>query len=511
MDEHDDDDDTRPVASQASSMIMPILGGSAVDTRSRKWELEHRNRPLTDSDLDAILPSKGYTVLSVPANYKPVRSQVQQRTSLAAPAAEETSGFAIQETIDPKSYGLSLESSVEGDGNMPHIKPEDYEYFGKLVEEEEGSKEGDDEEAKEKAIMLLLLKIKNGTPPQRKVALRQIADKAIFFGAEALFNQILPLLMSPMLEDQERHLLVKVIDRVLYKLKDQVRPFVHKILVVIEPLLIDEDYYARMEGREIISTLSKAAGLATMISVMREDIDNPDEYARNTTSRAFAVVASALGIPSLLPFLKAVCTSKKSWEAKHTGIKIVQQIAILMGSSTLAHLKMLVEIVQGGLTDEHQKVRIMTAQALASLAEAAYPYGIEAFDSVLRSLWFGVKQHRQKALCSFLAGLRFHYPAMEDEHAGYYTREIMVVVVREFSSPDEEMKKVVLKVVQQCVTTDGVDAAYVREAILPHFFKTFGRGAWPWTAETVKLSLRPQWSLQTKWVPPTFFRISWMT
>ena len=46
--------------------------------------------------------------------------------------------------------------------------------------------------------------------------------------------------MSPTLEDQERHLLVKVIDRVLYKLDDLVRPYVHKILVVIEPLLIDE-------------------------------------------------------------------------------------------------------------------------------------------------------------------------------------------------------------------------------------------------------------------------------
>lgn len=43
----------------------------------------------------------------------------------------------------------------------------------------------------------------------------------------------------------------------------------HKILVVIEPLLIDEDYYARCEGREIISNLAKAAGLATMIATMR--------------------------------------------------------------------------------------------------------------------------------------------------------------------------------------------------------------------------------------------------
>ena len=117
--------------------------------------------------------------------------------------------------------------------------------------------------------MRLLLKIKNGTPPMRKSALRQITDKARDFGPGPLFDKILPLLMERTLEDQERHLLVKVIDRILYKLDDLVRPYVHKILVVIEPLLIDEDYYARVEGREIISNLSKAAGLAHMISTMR--------------------------------------------------------------------------------------------------------------------------------------------------------------------------------------------------------------------------------------------------
>ena len=58
------------------------------------------------------------------------------------------------------------------------------------------------EELKERKIMKLLLKIKNGTPPMRKAALRQITDKAREFGAGPLFNQILPLLMSPTLEDQ---------------------------------------------------------------------------------------------------------------------------------------------------------------------------------------------------------------------------------------------------------------------------------------------------------------------
>lgn len=117
---------------------------------------------------------------------------------------------------------------------------------------------------------------------------------------------------------------------------------------------------------------------------------------RNTTARAFAVVASALGIPSLLPFLKAVCKSKKSWQARHTGIKIVQQISILMGCAILPHLKSLVEIIEHGLVDEQQKVRTITALAIAALAEAATPYGIESFDSVLKPLWKGIRTHRGK-------------------------------------------------------------------------------------------------------------------
>jgi len=355
---------------------------------------------------------------------------------------------------------------------LPFKKPEDYQYFHQLLTEKEDD-EMSAEEAKERKIMKLLLKVKNGTPPMRKQALRQLTDKARDFGAGPLFNQILPLLMSPTLEDQERHLLVKVIDRVLYKLDDLVRPYVHKILVVIEPLLIDEDYYARVEGREIISNLSKAAGLATMIATMRPDIDNLDEYVRNTTARAFSVVASALGIPALLPFLKAVCQSKKSWQARHTGIKIVQQIAILMGCAVLPHLKSLVDIMAHGLTDEQQKVRTITALALAALAEAAHPYGIESFDSVLEPLWKGTVYHRGKGLAAFLKAIGYIIPLMDAEYANYYTKEVMVILIREFTSPDEEMKKIVLKVVKQCVGTDGVQPDYVRTEILPEFFKNF--------------------------------------
>jgi splicing factor 3B subunit 1 len=321
--------------------------------------------------------------------------------------------------------------------------------------------------------MMLLLKVKNGTPPMRKQAMRTITEKAREFGAGALFQQIIPLLMSPTIEEQERHLMIKVIDRILYKLDDLVRPYTHKILVIIEPMLIEEDYYARVEGREVISNLAKAAGLATMISSMRQDIDHQNEYVRNCTSRAFAVVCTALGVPACMPFLKAVCSSRKNWQARHTGIKIVQQVAILMGCAVLPHLKNLVEIVKHGLKDEQQKVRTISALAISALAEASHPYGIEAFESVLITLWDGICIYKGKALTAFLKAIGYIIPLMNPEHAGKYTRLVMDILKREFSNNDEDMRTIVLNVVRQCVSTDGVDAQYVREEIIPEYFRCF--------------------------------------
>ena len=436
-----------------------------------RWEREiaERNRPLTDEDLDAMFPP-GYKILEPPATYVPLRTP--SRKLLATPTPMSTPGFMLGQTPARDSYGISVLPESSGNEDLPFVKEEDYRHFGKLMEEVDESTLSN-EEMKERKIMRLLLRIKNGTPPQRKSALRQLTDKTREFGAGPLFNQVLPLLMSPTLEDQERHLLVKVIDRIMYKLDDLVRPYVHKILIVIEPLLIDEDYYARVEGREIISNLAKAAGLATMISSMRPDIDDTDEYVRNTTARAFAVVASALGIPALLPFLGAVCKSRRLWQARHTGIKIVQQIAILMGCAVLPHLKHLVEIITHGLQDEQPKVKTITALAIAALAEAAHPYGIESFDPVLQALWKGVRQLSGKALAAYLKAIGFLIPLMDAQYASYFTKNVMVVLIREFSSPDEEMKKIVLKVVEQCVGTEGVVAEYVREEILPEFMKNF--------------------------------------
>ncbi|ODH53728.1 hypothetical protein GX48_00146 [Paracoccidioides brasiliensis] len=448
----------------AAPVVQPAFG----------TDISGRNTPLSDEELDLMLPSEGYKILEPPPGYAPIRTLARKLMSAPAPMPSVSGfgGFMMQEPENARVMGKQLPTDIPGVGDLQFFKAEDMQYFGKLVDGADENTMSVDE-LKERKIMRLLLKVKNGTPPMRKTALRQLTDNARQFGAGPLFNQILPLLMEKSLEDQERHLLVKVIDRVLYKLDDLVRPYVHKILVVIEPLLIDQDYYARVEGREIISNLSKAAGLAHMISTMRPDIDHVDEYVRNTTARAFAVVASALGIPALLPFLRAVCRSKKSWQARHTGVKIVQQIPILMGCAVLPHLQGLVDCIGDNLSDEQAKVRTVTSLAIAALAEAANPYGIESFQDILGPLWTGARKQRGKGLAGFLKAVGYIIPLMDEEGANYFTSQIMEILLREFSSPDEEMKKVVLKVVSQCAGTDGVTAAYLKEHVLTDFFKCF--------------------------------------
>jgi splicing factor 3B subunit 1 len=120
-----------------------------------------------------------------------------------------------------------------------------------------------------------------------------------------------------------------------------------------------------------------------------------------------------------------------------------------------------------------QKVRTITALTVSALAEAAYPFGIESFDSIIRPLWTGALEQHEKSLSAFLKAIGYVIPLMDESYASHYTRLVMPILLREFNSPDEEMKKIVLQVVQQCVATAGVEPDYIRTEILPEFFRNF--------------------------------------
>lgn len=180
---------------------MPLGSMTPEQAQAVRWEreMDERNRPLSDEELDAMFPVEGYKVLEPPATYRP-ELPLNRLMATPTPHASSAAGFSIQlEDRDSTKFGVTELS----DASLPALKPEDEAHFQKLMQDV-NEEELDAEALKERRIMKLLLKIKNGTPPMRKSALRQITDKAREFGAHALFNQILPLLMAPTLEDQVR-------------------------------------------------------------------------------------------------------------------------------------------------------------------------------------------------------------------------------------------------------------------------------------------------------------------
>ena len=75
------------------------------------------------------------------------------------------------QTPDSKTQIVDMQPK----GNLPMMKPDDMQYFDKLlvdVDEDTLSPE----EQKDRKIMKLLLKIKNGTPPMRKVTTGEVAS-----------------------------------------------------------------------------------------------------------------------------------------------------------------------------------------------------------------------------------------------------------------------------------------------------------------------------------------------
>ncbi|EGW35457.1 uncharacterized protein SPAPADRAFT_53713 [Spathaspora passalidarum NRRL Y-27907] len=430
--------------------------------------------PLTDEILDKILPS-GYVKVAPPVGY----NQVDDNLSPDIIATTDDY-YTIPANEDVTSKIMTTESADMPVKGLEFFKSEDVKYFGRLMNVDEEN-EQDADTKKEIQAMKLILKVKNGSQITRKRSMRSLTDNANKFGPKVLLNQILPILLEPNLEPQERHILVKLLSRLLFQFDELIRPHTHQILQVISPLLIDEDSTIRLEAREIISSLTKAAGLANILSTLRPDLDNVDEYIRNLTARVFAIVANTLGLKTFLPFLKAVLKSKKNWTARHTGIKIIQQLCILLGngngSSISPYLTQLVEMLKPTITDESLQVRTITALTLSQLAENVTPYGIESFETILEPVWFGIRKHRGRALAAFLKCIGniiplMYYNSNYEEFSNYYTRELVNVLAKEFTSPDEDMRRTILRIIIKLPLSRKLNENYNSQIVKP-FFNAF--------------------------------------
>uniref|UniRef100_A0A7S1W9J5 Splicing factor 3B subunit 1 domain-containing protein n=1 Tax=Neobodo designis TaxID=312471 RepID=A0A7S1W9J5_NEODS len=432
-----------------------------LDARQRRLvsEMKYRNRYLTDEELDAVLPP-GYEVVPVPAE---LAAEYEKRRRDAEEQREAAAKSRLHDV--PESVGE----------NLPPLRAEDTATFELLLQYRHIANDADLPADVARSVMVLrcLLRIKNGDVKQRKQGYRMIAEKARYFGPEILFQHIFELWMSETLDNAEKHAIVKLIDRVLFHLGDVVTDTVPQILTVIQPLLCEPDPYTRDEGREVIANLARAVGLKPIVLALKRDMDDPSDEIRVMTARTLAVVAKTLGVEPMADFIAAVCNSRKSSLARQTGLKIVHDIAGAMGSAVRKDVRLLIGAVAPCLEDQQVRVKIHAATTIAALAEACHPHGIEEFIPVLGPIRKECRNNRGKVLSACLRAMGSLIALMPPVDAMDYAQNTLDTISRAFSTVDEDLRKVVIRVVQQLARHSGITREFLLGSISGPFFAAF--------------------------------------
>lgn len=365
-------------------------------------------------NLDDYLPTVGYEILEPPVNYMPLVSSNSNSNQYFIPEASVVKAEDIEKDL------------------IPDTVPED---------------------VKQAAQSIIDLKT------QSWKAISSAKPKIVM---EAIF--VVSTIVHP-------HVILKLLLKVLRTYsKLDITPYTKQIIVTLTPFLApnhnnqdgDDGWVVRKETHEVLSMLVRLVGLPPVLTSVREELETEG------IERGLAVMTYSVGIGKVLPFIRALVSSRKSELARNVGIKVIRQLALVAGAGVLPYLQDLVDIlVKDGQTTGW-------VNAVTSLAEASYPFGIEAFEPVLEPIWTGVRKMRGRSLVQYLRCVGMLIVLMDPEYANYYAKQVMGVVVREFETQDDEMRKVVLKVLQQCIGTDGgADKRHLKEVVLPGFFRNF--------------------------------------
>ena len=98
------------------------------------------------------------------------------------------------------------------------------------------------------------------------------------------------------LSSADKHLSLRLLGRVVENVMEPTH-IVKPVLTTVKPLLFEDDFYIRMEAREVVCVLSKCAGIVPMISFLRNDVSHNDPAIRELTAKTFALVGKRLVFP----------------------------------------------------------------------------------------------------------------------------------------------------------------------------------------------------------------------
>jgi splicing factor 3B subunit 1 len=427
-------------------------------------EMKKRNRYMLSDEIDAMLPP-GFAIVAPPQDYVPIRNPESN------PNAENYVDIDYEALLKGRNAGnrrYTIPDSL-GEG-MPAMEPDDAPVFEVLLQYPTEADVPTKAELLHWHAMRSLFKLKNGDTEQRRTGMKSLIERCRQTGAELIFKDIFTVWTADILNPQQRHYYVKLIERLLFTLGESVVGQVRGILQAMSPLLSDVENYTRQEGKEVIRSLATAVGITPILRELRSDIDSENESIRSATAKILAIVGEALGLDKILRVLKGMCHAKQSWLARHTGVRTIYEVSLLMHAAVKRHLPELIVCITPCVRDAHPKVNADTGFTLAALADAVAPFGIEYFNPLISHIREECLHSRGKSLAAYIRAIGSLIPLMDSKDATAWATDLLRIVERHFTTPEEELRRIIVKVVQQCVKSDGVSAQLVKETILQSFF-----------------------------------------
>lgn len=438
-------------------------------------EYEYKNRYLTDEDLDEMLPALGYSIVPPPPSYVPIESDRPNFYDLAAKALE-SAGLSV----GGSSLGMGTSYEVPDDmgEGMPNLTAQDitsgaFEILLKYRKVSDGDIPAAD--VAKFIVMKQLLCIKNGDTKQRRLGMRLLCDRADVLGLETVITCLFDVLYVRCdMNAQEKHFMVKLTERLISRFADSITPFAQKIVFYFEPLLTDVDLIMRDDGKEVIGMLASTIGIRNMYEIIRKDIDNEDDRIRRHTAKVIAVVAVALGPEEVMRIVRPVSAARNPI-ARHTIVKAIDEMTSMIGFGMARVVGDLGLIFENLLRDPDHRVKTDAAIALSKVCEAVAPTGMSSFMVVLQIVREQCRQTsgKGKMLAAFLKALGSLVPLMDPLDAKRTSEEILPHLINLFSTPDDDLRRIVLRVVKQCLAPEGISAEFIRQYFISSFIDNF--------------------------------------
>jgi splicing factor 3B subunit 1 len=480
-------------------------------------------RYMTDEQIDGMMPP-GYTLVPVPADIAAKATATETGSAALADAGPATGGAAEGAAgVDAAVAAAARRIDLPVDGvvadDLPPLRVEDAAVFQLLIEYRHlHDSELPPEHARRVHALRSLLKFKNGNPRQRRMGSRDLVTRARHYGVDAVVQPLVTLWRSDgiLSDDLDRHRVVKLLAAVLMQFRDALDPAsTRNVLVLLQPLLQDQDRATREESRELMCALIKAAGFTGIVAAVKRDMLNASIEARRAASETLAVVAETLGVEKVARLLDTLARTTLADEESenykmHTCVNAVHGIAASrVGAMCRLHLPLLMNVCNMCLRSTREQVRAQAAYSITAVADAVRPHGYEAFLGTLLLLREGCASANRmhigivasaaaaataaaaegraapplsatvtrsnntvaRALAGYLRALGSIMMLMPPREQREQADAIKDPLQRCFAATDPELRRSSLRVVDQLLACEGVSAEFVREYLLVGFLQ----------------------------------------